>query len=109
MTNAERNAYLTPGQVAAACHVSAKTVSRWAAHGQLPCVLTLGGHRRFRGEDVEGMLRSMAGEAPRVSLPGRELIPAMPEDAGGQGRVPPEPGQPSPWPGISGSDPGPAH
>lgn len=54
--------YLTPSQVAAALHVSPKTVSRWANEGLLPCLVTLGGHRRFLRQDVQKVLHQMAGE-----------------------------------------------
>lgn len=62
MTDAGGDQYLTPSQVASVLHVSPKTVSRWAALGFLPCLVTLGGHRRFRRNDVEEILRQMAGE-----------------------------------------------
>ena len=62
MTDPEATQYLTPSEVAAMLHVSPKTVSRWASHGYLPCLVTLGGHRRFRREDVEEILRQMAGD-----------------------------------------------
>lgn len=52
--------YLRPGEVAAVLHVSAKTVNRWANEGRLPCILTLGGHRRFARPDVEAVVRRMA-------------------------------------------------
>jgi excisionase family DNA binding protein len=54
-------AYFTAGQVAEVLHVSPKTVSRWAAEGLLPCLVTLGGHRRFRRQDVEEIARRMSG------------------------------------------------
>lgn len=54
---------LTPGQVARLLHVSPKTISRWAARGEIPCVITLGGHRRFRVRDVENVARRMADQA----------------------------------------------
>ncbi len=44
--------YLTPSQAARILHVSPKTVDRWADQGRIPCVVTLGGHRRFRREDI---------------------------------------------------------
>jgi excisionase family DNA binding protein len=68
MTDAGGDQYLTPSQVAGVLHVSPKTVSRWAAHGFLPCLITLGGHRRFRREDVEEILRKMAGEDQASSV-----------------------------------------
>ena len=59
--------YLTPSQVAEVLHVSPKTVSRWASQGNLPCLVTLGGHRRFRRHDVDNVLRQMAGQEAAVS------------------------------------------
>jgi excisionase family DNA binding protein len=44
--------YLTPGQAGAILGVSPKTVSRWADAGLLPCIVTLGGHRRFEPEVI---------------------------------------------------------
>ena len=52
--------YLRPGEVAAVLHVSAKTVNRWANEGRLPCIMTLGGHRRFARPDVEAVVKRMA-------------------------------------------------
>ena len=52
--------FLRPGEVAAVLHVSAKTVNRWANEGRLPCIMTLGGHRRFARPDVEDVVRRMA-------------------------------------------------
>lgn len=49
---------LTPGEVAALFHVDPKTVTRWASDGKLTCIRTLGGHRRFRAEEVYRLLRS---------------------------------------------------
>jgi len=52
--------YLTPGEVARLLHVSPKTVNRWAHEGRLPCLITLGGHRRFRRDQVEDAARRAA-------------------------------------------------
>ncbi len=49
---------LTPSQVAALFHVSPKTVTRWANAGKLSSICTLGGHRRFRRDEVERLLES---------------------------------------------------
>ena len=62
--------YLTPGQAAAILRVSPQTVSRWADAGLLPCVVTLGGHRRFERDVVlraaaQMGVHSSAGEEPR--------------------------------------------
>lgn len=55
--------YLTPGQVANMLHVSPKTISRWAKDGRVPCVVTLGGHRRFPREAIVEIVGRMAGRA----------------------------------------------
>lgn len=55
--------YLTPGEVARLLHVSPKTVNRWAHEGRLPCIVTLGGHRRFPRVAVEAALERMQNEA----------------------------------------------
>ena len=47
---------LTPLEVAKMFRVDAKTVSRWARLGKLPCIKTLGGHRRFYEKDVENLI-----------------------------------------------------
>ncbi len=57
----EPDEYLSAGEVAHRLHVSPKTVSRWAAQGLIPCFVTLGGHRRFRLEDVESIAVRMHG------------------------------------------------
>lgn len=67
MSDAHESEYLTPSQVAEMLHVSPKTVSRWATQGFLPCLVTLGGHRRFLREDVDEVLRKMGGEQMPVS------------------------------------------
>jgi len=36
--------------------VCKKTVRDWTNDGRLPCVRTLGGHRRFRASDIEKAL-----------------------------------------------------
>ena len=59
MANNQKNDYIGPAQVARILHVSPKTVSRWAAQGWLLCVVTLGGHRRFRRQDVETVAQEM--------------------------------------------------
>ena len=54
--------YLTPGQVARMLGVSPKTVYRWATAGRIPCIVTLGGHRRFRVDDIAAVAHSMGME-----------------------------------------------
>ncbi len=57
---APTEAYLKPSEVARMLHVSAKTVDRWANQGRIPCIVTLGGHRRFTPEDVAAVADEMA-------------------------------------------------
>ena len=52
--------YLKPSEVARILHVSPKTVDRWANQGRIPCIVTLGGHRRFMRADVVGVAEEMA-------------------------------------------------
>lgn len=47
---------LTPGEVARLFGVDPKTVSRWADAGKLDALRTLGGHRRYREEQVRQLL-----------------------------------------------------
>ncbi len=44
--------YLKTAEVAELLHVSPKTVTRWAKDGKLPHSRTLGGHRRFPGDQI---------------------------------------------------------
>ena len=59
----EDEAYLGPGEAARLLDVSPKTVSRWADKGLIPCVTTLGGHRRFLRSAVEQVRKEMYGSA----------------------------------------------
>lgn len=63
MKASQERDYLTPSEVAQQLHVSPKTISRWASQGLLPCLVTLGGHRRFRREDVERVERQMSDQS----------------------------------------------
>ena len=54
---------LTPSEVAALFRVDPKTVSRWAQTGQLPCIRTLGGHRRFPASEVYRLLNAESTSA----------------------------------------------
>ena len=66
MTVAEESEFLTPGEVARLLHVSSKTVNRWANERRLPCIMTLGGHRRFARADVEAAMQRMQDLLPRA-------------------------------------------
>lgn len=47
---------LTPGEVARLFGVNPKTITRWASIGKLSPIRTLGGHRRYRAEEVHALL-----------------------------------------------------
>lgn len=48
--------FLTPKQVAALFRVNPKTVNRWAQAGKIGCIITPGGHRRYRSAEVHALL-----------------------------------------------------
>jgi excisionase family DNA binding protein len=50
------DALMTPAEVAEAFRVDVKTVGRWAKEGKLTSIRTLGGHRRFRRDEIIGHL-----------------------------------------------------
>ncbi len=47
---------LTPSEVARLFAVDPKTVTRWAKNGKLTSQRTLGGHRRYRREEVQTLM-----------------------------------------------------
>lgn len=51
-------ALLLPSEVAAMFRVDPKTVTRWAKAGKLSAIRTLGGHRRYRLDEVRDLLRN---------------------------------------------------
>src|ERR671921_711401 len=56
-------ALLTPAEVAALFRVDPKTVTRWAKAGKLSSIRTLGGHRRYRADEVKRFLEGAMKEA----------------------------------------------
>jgi excisionase family DNA binding protein len=56
----EPEALLTPAEVAALFRVDPKTVTRWAKAGKLSSIRTLGGHRRYRADEVNALLGDVA-------------------------------------------------
>jgi excisionase family DNA binding protein len=50
------NELLTPAEVAAMFRVDPKTVTRWARAGRISALRTLGGHRRFRADEIRRFL-----------------------------------------------------
>jgi excisionase family DNA binding protein len=64
-----RAEYLTPTEVADRLLVAPVTVRLWANKGLLPSVTTLGGHRRFRAEDVD----AFAARHQAITMPRRAM------------------------------------
>lgn len=64
------DALLTPAEVAALFRVDPKTVTRWAKAGKLSSIRTLGGHRRYRADEVRKFLEGakQSGEMPYVGM-----------------------------------------
>jgi excisionase family DNA binding protein len=48
---------MRPGEVAKFFGVDPKTITRWANEGKIPCVVGLGGHRRYKRADVLRLLK----------------------------------------------------
>ena len=63
--NAENDELLTPSEVAKLFRVDPKTVTRWAKAGKLTSIRTLGGHRRYRAEEIHRLLNGQRnGQTP---------------------------------------------
>jgi excisionase family DNA binding protein len=58
MTAADAHELLTPAEVAVLFRVNPKTVTRWARSGKISAIRTLGGHRRFRRDEIEAQLHA---------------------------------------------------
>ena len=58
---------MTPAEVAALFRVDPKTVTRWADAGKLTAVRTLGGHRRYRQNEVQNLLVASSISLPAAS------------------------------------------
>jgi excisionase family DNA binding protein len=48
------------GEAARSLHVSPKTINRWTNEGRISCIVTFGGHRRLRRDDIEEAQRRMS-------------------------------------------------
>lgn len=59
---------LTPSEVAEMFHVDPKTVTRWAKAGKLTYFRTLGGHRRYRENEVLKLLNSSREQMQTVEV-----------------------------------------
>lgn len=56
---------MTPAEVAALFRVSPKTVARWSRAGKLTALRTLGGHRRFRMDEVQALREEVDQRFPK--------------------------------------------
>lgn len=63
-SSSDNDQLLTPSEVAKLFRVDPKTVTRWAKAGKLSSIRTLGGHRRYRADEVHRLLREHEGESP---------------------------------------------
>jgi excisionase family DNA binding protein len=69
----ETRRYLTRGEVARLFEVSPATVARWAREGRLPHVSTLGGHRRYRVQEVLAIVENTT--RPRAPNKNKRRVP----------------------------------
>ena len=76
----EESAYVGAGEAARILQVSPKTVSRWADKGLIPCMTTLGGHRRFRRREVEQIRQEMYGSPQPAAADGPAPGPSAADD-----------------------------
>jgi excisionase family DNA binding protein len=72
---------LTTQEAAELLGVGPTAIKRWADEGQLVCVRTAGGHRRFRAGDVEA-LRARGGDAVPARREAEEHLAALRDGEG---------------------------
>src|SRR5260221_13066662 len=66
MTFRDDSEWLTLGQAARFLGVAQSTIRKWSDNGRVPAFYTPGGHRRYRGSDLETFLdRSGPGGKPK--------------------------------------------
>ena len=82
----EQRALLTTREAADVLGVSPTSIKRWAEAGRLPATKTAGGHRRYRQEDLELLLRpdsaSSLNDGPDDAA--SEMAAALPRMSRGQ-------------------------
>jgi two-component system response regulator VicR len=66
--------FLTTIEVAAACGVSARTVSNWIRDGSIPAHKTVGGHGRVSVEDLRRFLAARGMRVPPALAAGSETV-----------------------------------
>lgn len=65
---ADGHSLLRSHEVAALFDVTERTVINWAASGKLACLRTVGGHLRFRSEDVMSLLEANSLRRPQGTV-----------------------------------------
>lgn len=58
--------FLSRSEVAEIFNVSPNTITRWAEAGKIPCIRTLGGHRRYEKHAIGQLARIYFKEADQV-------------------------------------------
>lgn len=78
---------LTPREAADLLGITTRRLSDWADKGRVSYVRTLGGHRRYAGEEIS-LLRARAGRLPATIPPAPETAKGMSNagDSGDDGR-----------------------
>lgn len=66
--SSEPHSLLRSHEVAALFDVTERTVINWAASGKLSCLRTVGGHLRFRSEDVMSLLEANSLRRPQNAI-----------------------------------------
>ena len=55
--------FFSTADIARLLSIDVSTVKRWTDSGKLQCYRTLGGHRRFRFDQVQGLIARSATDA----------------------------------------------
>jgi excisionase family DNA binding protein len=69
VTNTPPTAWLSLAAAAHRLNVHAATLRRWADHGEIPYMLTPGGHRRFAAADIDQFAEARRVKRESASLP----------------------------------------
>jgi excisionase family DNA binding protein len=58
-----RKQFLSTADIARLMSIDVSTVKRWADSGKLQCYKTVGGHRRFRSDQVQALIGQTAADS----------------------------------------------
>jgi excisionase family DNA binding protein len=62
-TMSRRKQFLSTADIARLMSIDVSTVKRWADSGKLQCYKTVGGHRRFRSDQVQALIGQTATDS----------------------------------------------